>query len=183
MTNVLPLPGFEEPVDAPELGAGDVEPARRWRLEFRAEGRPQTKGSARAFTIKRRDGSFGAGVAHGNTRQEERLAVWENAVRTAAMLALGDLEMTHRPIGVRVIFRVARPEGHFGSGRNAGKLKSSAPALPCVTPDIDKILRSTLDGMIGTAYADDRQVCDLDVKKRYADERNPIGASIVVEEL
>ncbi len=186
MTAALSLPGFENgPETAPGLAEAppSAEPLRRWRVELRAAGRPQTKGSARAFTIRRRDGRVGAGVAHGNSKQEANLAVWENAVRTAALLSLGELDMTHNAVGVRIVFRLQRPLGHYGTGKSAGKLKSSASAFPVVTPDIDKIIRSTLDGMIGTVYADDRQVCKLDVEKLFADERNPIGASIVVEEL
>lgn len=185
MNAALSLPGFENaPETAPERAeAPEAAPASRWRVELYAAGLPATKGSARPFTIRRRDGRVGAGVAHGTKSQEKRLQVWENAVRTAAMMALGELDITRRPVSVLVVFRMPRPGGHFGSGKNADKLKASAPAFPAGTPDVDKILRSTLDGMTGMLYADDSQVVHVDVWKRFADARNPIGASIVVEEL
>jgi len=41
---------------------------------------------------------------------------------------------------------------------------------PAITPDVDNIAKIILDALNGIAYADDKQVIDLRVIKRYADE-------------
>lgn len=52
--------------------------------------------------------------------------------------------------------------------------------LPIKPPDIDKLARSTLDGLVqGGALADDALVTELSVRKRYADS-TPIGAQIEI---
>ena len=47
-----------------------------------------------------------------------------------------------QPIGAEITFTLARPKGHYGTGRNAGVLKTSAPAFPIShsTGDVDKLL-------------------------------------------
>jgi len=85
------------------------------------------------------------------------------------------------PVSVTVMFRLPRPKGHYGTGRNAGYLRASAPRLPGGRPDIDKLLRSTFDAL-GEAgvWGDDSQVTDVHASKMYANPYEPIGATIRV---
>jgi Holliday junction resolvase RusA-like endonuclease len=175
----LTLPGIPEP-EPSEHHTASIDTAS-WRLEIRVDGMPSTKGSMRAYTVRRKDGGVGARVAHGTSAQEQRLRTWEHAVRATASLALGELEITRRPVLVDVTFRLPRPAGHYGSGKNSGRLKAGAPRRHRTKPDGDKLLRAVLDAMTGTVYADDGQVCEASYRKLYADEHNPVGATIVVE--
>lgn len=87
------------------------------------------------------------------------------------------------PVAVAITFYLPRPAGHYGTGRNAGRLRPSAPAYPAVKPDVDKLERATLDGLTtGKAYEDDARVVDLSSRKRYADPAAgiPVGAAIEV---
>ena len=84
------------------------------------------------------------------------------------------------PIGLTVIFYMPRPKGHYGTGRNEGKLKSSAPLFPTSVPDIDKLVRSTLDGMTeGGAFRDDSQVVSLYALKTYCSQDQTPGARLL----
>ena len=77
------------------------------------------------------------------------------------------------PIEVHVDFRLPRP----------ASVNIRRRPFPCVKPDIDKILRNTLDGLTQAAiYRDDAQVINLVVTKRYAteDPNGSPGATICV---
>ena len=83
------------------------------------------------------------------------------------------------PLAMSVFFRFPRPKGHFGTGRNADKLKPSAPKHHIVKPDCDNLLKLIKDGLSKSAWHDDNQICRYDrVEKTYV-ERKP-GTSIVI---
>lgn len=101
-------------------------------------------------------------------------------------LAMTDLDVltTSAPAAVTIVFRFARPAGHFGKGRNAAVLKPSAPRRPVTMKrnDIDKLARATLDGLVdGGAMADDAQVVDLNLSKIYCAPGETPGAVIEIE--
>ena len=72
-------------------------------------------------------------------------------------------------------FIMPRPKSHYGTGRNSGKLKPSAPIRyqHTVKPDIDNLLKFVLDALNGIAYVDDKQVAFCSAKKRYTDSHDP----------
>ncbi len=72
------------------------------------------------------------------------------------------------PLSIAITFRVARPPGHWGKGRNAGRLVPSAPPFPRGKPDIDELARSTLDSLTGIVFDDDARVAALQLRKVYA---------------
>jgi len=75
------------------------------------------------------------------------------------------------PIPVSIIFRMPRPNSHYGTGRNAGKVKDSAPLLCSNTPDLDKIIRSVNDGITDSGlWKDDDQVAYLTAVKLYGEQ-------------
>lgn len=90
------------------------------------------------------------------------------------------------PVGMEIEFVLPRAKGHYGTGRNAGKLKDSAPqhCTSATWGDVDKLARSTLDGLAvrtgGCVLADDRLVVELSLRKRYAKLHEPSGALVRV---
>lgn len=49
-------------------------------------------------------------------------------------------------------------------------------------PDLDKLIRSTLDGLSGVAYTDDNRVNTIHATKRYQQPGEQTGANITVEQ-
>jgi crossover junction endodeoxyribonuclease RusA len=87
------------------------------------------------------------------------------------------------PVRVVADFYLPRPKGHYGTGRNAGRVRDSAPGYPEHRPDLDKLARALLDGLgMGGAWADDCQVTHLHVSKLYADGIPP-GCRVTITEL
>ena len=90
------------------------------------------------------------------------------------------------PVALDITFFFMRPKGHYGTGRNADKLKPSAPehCTSCTHGDLDKLCRSTFDGLAvrsgGSVIKDDSQVVRLRCDKRYADDDHPPGALVEV---
>jgi crossover junction endodeoxyribonuclease RusA len=84
-------------------------------------------------------------------------------------------------VGVFVIFRLKRPKSHYRTGRFADQLRTDAPLYPAKYPDLDKLCRSTLDGLkAGGAFGDDAQVVMLKARKVYACQGEEPGARIQV---
>lgn len=104
---------------------------------------------------------------------------WREAVKAAS------LSIPHRaaegPVTVDIAFRLTRPKGHYGTGRNAGRLRESAPPRPTTKPDLDKLVRSTLDALKDAGvYRDDSQVVTLITAKHYVCAGQVPGARIIV---
>lgn len=72
------------------------------------------------------------------------------------------------PVNVIADFYFPRPKAHYGSGRNAARLKPTAPRWHTSTPDLDKLQRALGDAMKGTVLRDDSQVASWHVRKLYA---------------
>ena len=68
---------------------------------------------------------------------------------------------------VDMLFEFPRPAGHFGTGKNAGTLKSSAPVYCCNTKDLDNIAKFYCDSFNCIAYEDDRQIVSLTCHKKW----------------
>lgn len=90
----------------------------------------------------------------------------------------------HEPVCVEITFYIPRAKSHYGTGRNAGTLKPSAP-IHCTTAragDLDKLARSTLDGLAlrsgGCVLNDDSQVVSLRCRKLYAEPNQCSGALV-----
>lgn len=88
------------------------------------------------------------------------------------------------PVALDVTFVLPRPKGDYGTGRNATKLKPSAPMHHTKTPDLDKLLRGLLDPMTvkcgGNVLSDDSIVIELNGKKRYAEPGESVGALVSI---
>ena len=70
-----------------------------------------------------------------------------------------------RPIAVHMLIYVSRPMAHF---RKDGELKPTAPRLPAVGKDLDKIARAIDDAAeIAGWFCNDARICDLRIRRRY----------------
>lgn len=72
-------------------------------------------------------------------------------------------------ISLTMIAWCRRPKSHYGTGKNADKLKDSAPAFITSKPDLDNIVKLVEDGLTGVVWRDDSQVHSLTASKRYSD--------------
>lgn len=77
------------------------------------------------------------------------------------------------PVSLTVTFVLPRPKGHFGTGRNAGMLKRSAPEHVTVSPDLDKLQRALFDGLHQVALYDDSQIVQVSASKVYVTSLKP----------
>lgn len=145
-------------------------------LSLRIIGDPKTKGSVTAFVPERKgkpvprrpNGSIVVVVKNDAGPDEE---AWVKAIRLAAAdgMRRRGLELLPRgcPVAIAMTFYKERGVGHYGTGRNAGIVKASAPACPAVLPDVDKMMRSALDALTGVVYEDDGQVIGGPIWKAY----------------
>ena len=83
---------------------------------------------------------------------------WMKAVAQVAKSEMRDAEPITRPVVLTARFYFERPKCHFGTGRNAGIVKDSAPVHHGQSPDIAKLLRALEDAMSGIVYVDDRLI-------------------------
>lgn len=127
-------------------------------IEFFVPGIPQPGGSKRGFYNPKMKRVI---ITEDNARSKP----WRAAVSEAAMQAV--TAMLDGPLAVRLDFIVPRPKGHFGSGRNEGVLRASAPAFPAVKPDVTKLVRPTEDALKGILWRDDAQIVSQAATKRY----------------
>lgn len=123
-----------------------------WKMSinFTVFGKPAQMGSKKAFVRGNR-----AIITDDNSAKRKQ---WSNAVSSSAAEAMSESELMTGPIILRVDFFFARPQSHYGSGKNASVLKPSAPGRHAQSPDLDKLIRCIGDALTGIAFRDDRQI-------------------------
>lgn len=88
------------------------------------------------------------------------------------------------PVRLDVQVILPRPLGHYGTGRNAGQLKPSAPARPIGRKgDWDNFGKLVSDALNGTAFVDDGQIVDARVRKWYVEDGDISGWAITVADM
>lgn len=98
----------------------------------------------------------------------KKVKPWREAVGAKARETVG--ELLDGPLVLDVEFIMPRP-----------KALGDKAAPPMVQrPDTDKLLRSTCDGLTGTAYGDDSQVVTIHAHKRRAEPGEAPGAHITL---
>ena len=141
---------------------------------FRVLGTPVPQGSVKAF---------GSRVVANN---EHALGSWRSDVASAAQRAKPADWDINAAVSLRCEFVFPRPLSHYGTGKNATKLKPSAPRYHVKTPDVDKLVRGVADS-IGDAVArvllnNDSQIVSVYAAKRYSTD-DFLGAIITVTAL
>jgi crossover junction endodeoxyribonuclease RusA len=142
------------------------------RVEFTVLGEPQPQGSK---TVGR-----GAGGRSFVREDNPQLQPWRERVERAARAAMDGQQVQTGPLRLRAVFVFRRPVGHYGTGRNNGRLRPSAPAYVQTRPDLDKLLRAVGDALTGIVCRDDAQLVDVHAEKHYGETA---CALVVVEEL
>ena len=85
------------------------------------------------------------------------------------------------PVRLSLAFFFPRPKSHYGTGKNSDVVKASAPVHHAQKPDIDNVIKSTLDAMNGVLYGDDKQVIQLRAEKRWAHQPDQSGLALCIE--
>ncbi len=144
------------------------------RLEFTVYGTPAQKGSVKAIN----KGQFAVVVPDNKPQQLQ----WQGAVSDKAAQAMDGTDLITEPVAIGMYFRFRRKQYHFGTGRNAGRLKKSAPDHHGRKPDLDKLARCVLDALTGVVYHDDSLFALSDgLSKRWT--MRPEGVTITVRVL
>lgn len=110
---------------------------------------PEPQGSAKAFVVGKR-----AVV----TSDNKKLKPYRSEVTRVALDAVGiaPLAIKHQPVTLYLDFFMNKP-----------------PSVPkkrvdiVVKPDLDKLVRATLDALTGVIYVDDAQVVSINARKMY----------------
>jgi Holliday junction resolvase RusA-like endonuclease len=143
------------------------------RVEFFVTGVARPKGSFRAFNDKAGNAQMAPA-----SRDEGK---WRVLVAKAAREAMAGQPPIEGPVTLKLAFYRQRPKGHFGTGKNAAMLKSSAPRRPTSAPDASKLARSVEDALNGVVFRDDAQVVLLIAEKRWCDAEQPyVGVHVAV---
>ena len=130
-------------------------------------GEAETQGSKRAFIPK-------GGRRPVLVEDNKDLKPWRSQLQAEMREALNGAELPFgrgSPVQVQLLVFVQRPAAHYGTGRNAGKLKESAPAIPAgERKDLDKIARAVGDAGTGIWWLDDHQISAWFARRRYAED-------------
>lgn len=125
-------------------------------------GTPAPKGSSRAMNI----GGKARLIASSSSANARKQAAWHKAVQSSVAPNVVPID---GPVCVAMTLRLARPRNHYGTGRNANVVKPTAPGWPLVCPDIDKLVRCTLDALTGLAFVDDSRIVSVNATKVYGE--------------
>lgn len=144
-------------------------------------GTPAPKGSGRAMLIAGKARLIASSSSANATDQ----ARWDKAIREVALAQ--PVRMPPGPLAVTIEFRMPRPKGQIAA---SGFPKASAPAVPTAYPDVDKLVRCTLDALVPKkrrnqvvaegVIDDDSRIVRITAMKVYATPGQE-GARIVVE--
>ncbi len=142
-------------------------------IKFTVHGKPQPAGSKRAFPFIKKNGRLGVSVSDANKNAKP----WQAVVTAAALDAMNGRELLRGPLSATFNFYVSRPKSHFGSGKNSGVLKPSAPKYPVTRPDAIKLCRGAEDALTGIVYRDDSQIVREVIEKNYGQPHVEITVS------
>lgn len=131
-------------------------------MELWVPGIPAPAGSKKAFYIKKLKRAVVTDAC-------KRTKPWQATVAAFAMEAWEGKPLLTGPVRAEFVFRLTRSKGHYGSGRNASRLKPSAPAYPTGRPDLLKLTRAVEDALTGIVWADDALIVHETQEKVYGD--------------
>jgi len=121
----------------------------------------------------------GKGKTYNPQSEVERAIQWEMKKSLPE-----DYEITRKPLMMALDAYFPRPMSHYGTGKNEGKLKPSAPKFHTNKPDMDNTCKIYMDCMNKLVYLDDTQVVGFDqCGKRWIDKDLPGRVEIRLREL
>lgn len=121
--------------------------------EFTVVGKQATQGSKR---------HVGRGILVDSCKE---LRPWRAAVAAACAEVYRGPVLRDCAFVLRVRFTRPRPQAHFGSGKNAAKLKPSAPWYWTTKQDLTKLVRPIEDALTGVVWFDDAQIVEHQTSK------------------
>ena len=130
-------------------------------INFFVPGAPATAGSKTGFYNKKLKRVL---MVPANKKQKP----WMAQVRAVAVENYSGPVLTG-PIKLYLLFTFLRPKSHYGSGKNADKIKESAPEYHTTKPDLTKLIRAVEDALTSIIWRDDSQVVLHDAEKSYGD--------------
>ena len=86
----------------------------------------------------------------------------------AQIISKAPKEPFDEPLRVDLYFYMNRPKSHFGTGKNHGTLKKSAPRWHTSVPDADNLAKLVLDSMNKSFWRDDSIICYSRIVKQYS---------------
>jgi len=131
-------------------------------ISFWIDGEPAPQGSKNGF------------VKNGRivmVESSKKVKPWREAVtiKTAQHMSWAKLNPMDSPVEIALVFHLPRP-------------KTVTRKWPAVKPDLDKLIRSTFDGLTtGGLYTDDALVIAVSASKQYATDR--IGCQVIASEV
>lgn len=140
---------------------------------FTVVGKPEPAGSKKAVSIPGRQFTQ---VVDAN----RKAAPWKKTVATTALGSMIGRALLEGPLALTLDFVVLRPQGHYGTGRNASVVKASAPVFPTSKPDVLKLARAVEDALTGVVWIDDAQIVAEALTKSYGDRH---GVRVVVRKV
>lgn len=145
---------------------------RMHKFDVFVDGEPIPEGSMKAFPFRRKGGGLGVSMVH----QNSKLGDWREKIYKTFFDKYGECPdggfiPQYTPVGIYIDFYLPKP-------------KSSKLKLPTSKKaDIDKLCRAVNDALSLYLYYDDSQIVVLSAHKYFADEDNPVGVRIHVEEI
>ena len=136
----------------------------RNKMKIIIPGRPIAKKRHRTFVKKLKNGKFFQGAYNEQKSEESKFISF-----LMTQMPQGFVPITG-PVYIQLWYGLRRPKSHYGTGRNEGKIKGSAPKYPGNKPDIDNYEKFVLDCLNGVVYHDDSQVVSCRHDKRYTQE-------------
>ena len=142
-------------------------------IEIIVYGKPEPAGSKSSYVPLdrntkqpfRKNGRIVVNTTDANPKSQG----WKATVKASAGIQyLGPV--LRGPLAVEFIFYRTRNKGDFGTGRNEGIVKDSAPAYPTKKPDALKLARAVEDALTGVLWLDDAQIVDEHIGKRFGEE-------------
>ena len=71
---------------------------------------------------------------------------------------------------MQIEFIFPRPKSHYRTGKFSHILKEDAPSLHICTPDLDNLIKFSLDALNKVFYKDDSLVVEVNALKRYIED-------------
>ncbi len=139
----------------------------RVALTFGLYGTPIPQGSHRSYVV----GNRAVTTDDNENTKPYRAEVTHAALITKRLsVAADEILLPSGAVAVVAIFYMPRPQGHYGTGRNAGQLRPSAPRWPTTKKaDTDKLGRLIGDALTAAGvWRDDCQVIHWQMTKLYA---------------
>lgn len=100
------------------------------------------------------------------TYTPEKTASYENLVKVKAEEAMNGRPMFDGPVAVSLMLYVTTPASW---SQKKQRQALDGMIYPTSKPDVDNVIKGIFDAMNAIVWADDKQVCDIHVIKRYAE--------------